>query len=365
MKIVKHNSTPLVSIAMPMYNGETYLREALDSILNQTYTNIDVIIIDDGSTDGSVGIVKSYDDPRIRFFQNDQNRGVSYTRNRAIDLTKGEYLAWMDCDDISLPKKIELQVAFMESKPNIAVCGTSYLRFFVDEIFYQDIAKTDHEEIRTNFIFRPATIFMPTAMLRTSVLKEENIRFDESLPMAEDYDFFQRLCEVRQSSNLTEVLFHYRDNPESITNTFKKKKHERFRLQQKLYKRILTDISVTVVSEDLLNHENCLNSVMFKDFGTFKNCANHLRLIENANRGSKKYNDRILKIVLREQFFFIAKKAGGLGLKTLFFYIRKSISWGYFNGFSSLAKVAFRSILRFQEYNLKNRIHRKKIAEVQ
>lgn len=362
MKIVRDKHIPLVSIAMPMYNGQSYLREAIDSILNQTYTNIELIVIDDGSTDNSVSIIESYDDPRISLFQNDKNRGVAYTRNRAIELAKGDYLAWMDCDDISLPKKIDLQVAFMEKNLDVSVCGTSYLRFFEKEIFYQDIAESNHEKIRTSFIFRPATIFMPTAMLRTTVLAEDKIQFDDTLRMAEDYDFFQRFCEVRKSSNLTEVLFHYRDNPESITNTYEKKKHERFLLKQKIYKRILEDISVTVVPEDLINHENCTNSIMFKDFKTFKNCASHLRIIEEANNASKKYDAKLLKKILQEQFFFISKKAGGLGLKTLFFYIRKSITWGYFNGFTPLAKVSVRSIMRYSDYNLKNRIHRKKIA---
>lgn len=365
MEIVNDTSKPLVSIAMPMYNGEAYLREAIDSILEQTYRHIDLIIIDDGSTDNSINIVESYRDSRIRFFKNDRNRGVSYTRNWAIELAKGNYLAWMDCDDISLPDKIENQVGFMQANPSVAVCGTSYLRFFENEVFYTDIAKDRHEEIRTNFIFKPATIFMPTAMLRTEVIKKEKLLFDESLPMAEDYDFFQRLCEKQKASNLTEVLFHYRDNPNSLTSTFKSKKEERFLLKQKIYDRILSNISFSVTEQDLINHENCTNSEMFESFTEYKKSALHLKSIEDANDISCKYEKEVLKKVLQEQFFFISKKAGGLGLKTLLFYIEKSISWGYHNGFSSLAKVTLRSILKYNDYNLKNRILRKKIAKVQ
>jgi len=358
----KQGSNPLVSIGMPLYNGEKYMQEAIDSILNQSYSNIDLIIVNDGSTDNSVAIAESYNDPRIRLFHNDQNRGVSYTRNKVIEFAKGDYLAWMDCDDISLPEKIELQVNLMEKNKNIDVCGTSYLQFFEDTVYYEDSAKSEHEAIRSNFVFKPATIFMPTAMIRMAVLKKDPIRFDESLPMAEDYDFFQRFCEKYQASNVTQTLFRYRDTPNSLTHGFENKKEERFVLKQKIYERILRGVSLEVKEADLLNHENCTNAVMFTDFQTYANCANHLRAIEEANIKTETYDPIIMKKVLKEQFFFISKKAGGLGLKTLWYYIKKSIRWNYSNGLSSLAKITLRSILRYKEYNFKNKVFKKTLS---
>ncbi len=361
MKQTNKEHHPLVSIAMPVYNGERFITEAIASILNQTYKNIELLIIDDGSTDNSMALVGSFSDDRIRIFKNDKNCGVSYTRNRALDLAKGEYLAWMDCDDISLPNKIELQVAFMEQHADIGVCGTSYLRFYGNEVFYQDVQKQNHEEIRVNFVFKPATIFMPTAFIRMNIVQEHHLRFDESLAMAEDYDYFQRFCQISKASNLTEVLFHYRDTPNSLTYIFEHKKHDRFLLKQKIYARILNGMSINTTEQDLINHENCTNSEMFTDFKTFRLCAEHLRSIEKANRKSKQYDQKMMKKVVKEQFFFIGKKAGGLGLKALFFYLKKSIQWNFFNGLPSLAKVAVRSILRYKEYNLKNRVFKKTV----
>lgn len=95
------NNLPLVSVIMPVYNSAKYLNEAIDSILNQTYENIELIVIDDGSSDNSVDLIKKYNSSKIRFFQNEKNIGVSATRNKAIDLSNGKYIALMDSDDIS------------------------------------------------------------------------------------------------------------------------------------------------------------------------------------------------------------------------------------------------------------------------
>lgn len=357
------NINPLVTIGMPLYNGERYMQEAIDSILNQTYTNLELVIVNDGSSDTSIDIVKSYSDPRIRLFHNDQNRGVAYTRNRVIDYAKGDYLAWMDCDDISLPDKIELQVNLMENQKNIHVCGTSYLLFFEDTVYYEDKAKQDYEKIRASFVFKPATIFMPTAMIRMQILKDDPIRFNEKLLMAEDFDFFQRFCEKYEATNVSKTLFRYRDNPNSLTHGYENKKHERYLLKKDIYARILDGVAITAAEADLMNHENCTNDVMFTDFQSYLDCSQHLKNIEEGNLTSKRYEPAVLKKVLQEQFFFISKKAGGLGIKTLLYYIHKSIQWNYGNGLSSLAKITLRSILRYKEYNFKNKVIKKSLRK--
>ena len=109
---------------MPAYNAEKYINEAIDSILAQTFTDFEFIIIDDGSTDSTCAIVESYSDSRIRFFKNEHNLGVAATLNRGLDLARGEYIARMDADDISLPTRFEKQAAYMDSHPDVVVCGT-------------------------------------------------------------------------------------------------------------------------------------------------------------------------------------------------------------------------------------------------
>ena len=122
--------THLVSVVMPVYNLENYIASSIRSILRQTYSNIELIIVDDCSTDNSYEIAQTFKDERIRLFRNSENRGVVYSRNFAISKAKGEYIALNDGDDISHPRRIEYQVSYMEQHPDIGVLGT--FAFIID-----------------------------------------------------------------------------------------------------------------------------------------------------------------------------------------------------------------------------------------
>ncbi|SVC41049.1 uncharacterized protein METZ01_LOCUS293903, partial [marine metagenome] len=113
------SNLPLITVLMPVYNGAKYLNEAIDSILNQTFQNFEFIIIDDGSTDDSVKIIKSYDDNRIRLVENRNNLGQSETLNKGLSLTRGKYIARMDQDDISMPERLKKQFEFMENNSDV------------------------------------------------------------------------------------------------------------------------------------------------------------------------------------------------------------------------------------------------------
>ena len=127
-------TTPMISVVMPVYNAEKYVAEAVESILQQTYTDFEFIIIDDCSTDNSYGILQTYaaKDIRIRLFKNDVNNKLPNTLNFGIAQSNGKYIARMDADDISLPERFAKQVEFMESHPEIGVCGT-LIKEFIDE----------------------------------------------------------------------------------------------------------------------------------------------------------------------------------------------------------------------------------------
>lgn len=115
---------PLVTVLMSVFNGEKYLREAIDSILTQTFSDFEFLIINDASTDRSREIILSYLDPRIRLIDNEENIGLTRSLNKGIDLAKGKYIARMDADDVSMPERLEKQVRFMEENPDIAVLGS-------------------------------------------------------------------------------------------------------------------------------------------------------------------------------------------------------------------------------------------------
>ena len=115
---------PLVTVLMSVYNGEKYLERAIKSILNQTFKDFEFLIINDGSTDNSVKIIQSFNDLRLRLIHNESNIGLIKTLNKGLKLSNGKYIARMDCDDISLPKRLSIQASFMEKYPEIGVCGS-------------------------------------------------------------------------------------------------------------------------------------------------------------------------------------------------------------------------------------------------
>lgn len=135
------NNTPLVSVNMPCYNCSKYIKQSIDSILNQTYTNFELIIIDDGSTDNSVEVIKEFSDKRIKLFENITNQGIVYSRNRAVENSKGKYIAILDSDDIAYPTRIEKQLNFMESNPDFAMTGTWFDIIDENGIFNGEIVK--------------------------------------------------------------------------------------------------------------------------------------------------------------------------------------------------------------------------------
>ena len=206
----------LVSVLMPVYNVEKFLREAIDSILNQTYKNIELIIIDDCSTDNSRDIIKSYSDSRIRAYFNDENLQQPRTRNKAIKLANGKYIANMDSDDISLPNRIEEQVKFMESNKDIDICGSYYKTFGGSKIRIVKTPLTDVDFKAVSVVTSP--VAHPTVMLRHSSFEKFNVQYDIDYKYSQDFELWSRLVfEGAKFANIPKVLLYYRENPTSVT----------------------------------------------------------------------------------------------------------------------------------------------------
>lgn len=200
---------PRASVLIPTYNDSRYLREAVGSILSQTFQDFELLIIDDGSTDDTPKIIGEYDDPRITVITHSQNLGRPFARNAALDAAKGEYLFWMDADDISLPTRMEKQVAFMDTHPDIAVCGGAMQCFNRSD--KRQIFPQKYKDIHTALFLAPA-ISNPTACIRRAAIERHGIRYNESLLRAEDYEFWCRMlldCKLK-AANLPNTVLLYR-----------------------------------------------------------------------------------------------------------------------------------------------------------
>ena len=206
-------ATPLISVVMPVYNAEKYLREAIDSILNQTYTNFEFIVINDGSTDGSADIVRSYNDPRIVFVDNPKNAGLVAVLNQGLDMARGKYIARMDADDISMPERFKKQIEFMEKHRNVGVSGT-FFHIFGDGIDRIE-TKTLYPKLKDMLATSP--VGHPTVMMRRNVLNKYNLRYDPRYKHAEDYELWLRVRKYTKIANIPEVLLNYRWTGENVS----------------------------------------------------------------------------------------------------------------------------------------------------
>ncbi|OGM93442.1 hypothetical protein A2333_02005 [Candidatus Wolfebacteria bacterium RIFOXYB2_FULL_49_7] len=208
---------PKVSVLMPAYNAEKYIREAVESILKQTFSDFEFIIIDDCSTDDTWGIIQEYSkkDLRITVAKNERNLGISATRNKLISLSMAKYVAWQDADDISLPYRIESQYQFMEHNLQVGISGGS-LEFFNEKGLLSVRKYATDDELLRKSLFKYSPVAQPAAMVRTSVLREVG-GFDSTLPQAEDLDLSLRIGTVSKFGNLGKVLIRYRLSSNSIT----------------------------------------------------------------------------------------------------------------------------------------------------
>lgn len=210
---------PKISVIMPVYNGEIYLRSAIDSVLSQSFKDFEFIIIDDASNDSSVQIIQGYNDERIRLFVNDVNMGVAATLNKGIDLAVGEYIARMDCDDISMPDRFEKQIKYMDSHDKTVICGSSVIILNETGEYFRPYSESDGA-IRADMIFNSAFVH-PAVMIRASVLKIHNIRYDVDYERAEDYEMWSRIIRFGTCYNIQEPLLKYRHHSKQVTQTEK------------------------------------------------------------------------------------------------------------------------------------------------
>ena len=207
----KHN--PKVSILMSVYNGEQFLQDSIGSILDQTFGNFEFLIINDASTDNSRNVILSYKDPRIRLIDNNSNLGLTKSLNKGIELSCGEYIARMDCDDISLPTRLEKQVNFMDDHENILICGTWGETFGLKKEIWK--LPTVHEEIKVHLYFNNVFIHS-SVMLRKNLLNEYKLKYNPEFRYTQDYELWTRCAKVGRLANLPEVLVRYRVSNQQI-----------------------------------------------------------------------------------------------------------------------------------------------------
>ncbi|MDL2257322.1 glycosyltransferase [Bacteroidales bacterium OttesenSCG-928-I14] len=241
--------SPAISVLMPVYNGERYLKEAIESILNQTYEDFELVIINDGSTDNSEQIILSYDDKRIKYCPSIKNEGLIKTLNKGIDFCSGKWIARMDADDISLPERFEKQINFLEQHPEFVMLGA-----YMGKIDKEGKRKEKYNRFIPNHLLKEQLFFRnyfahSSMMIRKDILME--FRYDSNYPCAEDYFLWSQIALKYPVANLPEELVLYRVHSESISI---QKREQQIATIKKICKYHLSQLKLSPSPEELDLH---------------------------------------------------------------------------------------------------------------
>jgi glycosyltransferase involved in cell wall biosynthesis len=241
---------PRVSVVIPVYNRESYVGEALASVLAQTFGDFELLVIDDGSTDRTRDVVCSFRDPRIRVLQHEGNRGIARARNTGVDAACGDYLAFLDSDDVALPQRLAAQVDFLDRHPDHAAVG-AWIDWMDDRGRPTGRVKRrppHAEDVSALRLFRQG-IENTASMARTAVLRQH--RHDERFEVSEDFDLWARIAAESRIANLPEVLVLRRAH---VQQTSKGRDEQTRRYRQLIYARQLDALGITFEEEDLRRH---------------------------------------------------------------------------------------------------------------
>jgi len=318
-----------VTILMPVYNGQEFLGETIDSVLSQTFTDFSFLIINDGSTDATEDIIKSYKDSRIVYVENEINIGYIRTLNRGLEMIDSEFIARMDADDLWVPTKLEKQIKLLDEKPEVGICGTSIRKFGVVEGDF--IFPVDNDGLRVGFLFF-CKMSHPSVVFRTSFLKETGLRYRVDYHPAEDYKMWVDSIDRTCIWNIPEILVFYRQHPSQVT---KQKDPTQIRTVNSIRNEMLTRVSPLFSDEEKKFHNDIFLNADIKSVKDYKKYHKWSCTIQSKNHESGGYlMDSILKkemnthIQVKYKLYVLDRYFNKFSLKSYLCYFL-SFDWLY------------------------------------
>jgi glycosyltransferase involved in cell wall biosynthesis len=289
---------------MSVHDGERYLNEAVASVLRQTLSDFEFLIVDDASNDGSASLVESFGDPRIRLLRNPENLGLAASLNRGIDLARGVYIARMDSDDVSLPERLAAQAAFLDARPRVSVCG-SWVEFIGERAGHVWRYPTDPDAIRCRLLFE-SPLAHPSVMIRKAHLDEAGFRYDPAFRRAQDYDLWVRATPRLTLANVPEVLMQYRIHPGQAGE-------RNFEEQQEFAGRVrraqLERLGIPPTPEEFSIHQALSTGRVSTDREFVEGARAWLAKIQAANEDRGHYPEPGFSRYLGERWFALCRKA--------------------------------------------------------
>ena len=316
-------SNPLISVVLSVYNGEQYLSESIESILNQSYRDFEFIIIDDGSSDKSLEIIRSYNDKRIVVISR-ENRGLIASLNEGILKSKGKYIARMDADDISLPTRFEEQVEFLEKNSKVGLCGTAVIGFSDKGDESPWILSQKSKTIKSQMLFS-SSLAHPTVMMRRELIVKHQLFYDENFKYAEDFELWTRFANVTELANLKTPLLRYRVLENSESRMADRDVQRRYEVISAITKVYLEKLKIDNSKEESWLHFNLsTNSRMSESDISFERLNNYFVKLLKANKQKNLFDSLELKKVLGKKWlwnFYYRREPKALFSKYIFYGI--------------------------------------------
>ena len=341
--------SPKVTVLMSVYNGEKYLRQSINSILNQTFEDFEFLIIDDASTDSSNDIILSYNDQRIKVIKNNKNIGQAVSLNRGLQEANAEYVARMDQDDISLSLRLEKQVIFMDEHLEVGVSGV--FAMFIDshdeklEMKSYEKMMTENEDLKTQLIFRPCFIH-PSVIIRLSLLKDHHLFYEENAGHAQDYRLWYRMSSICDFGNIPDKLYKYRFHKSQLS---KNKRNDQFLSSNLTRIMVLEDfLNRRVSQKEQIKHAGISMAQYGSNINEVNEAENWLIFLMNHNKMERKYNANSLGNILENIWMLLCMNSSHLGMKLLIKYF-SSIFWNFrTNFFYREIKLFFKCIIKYK-----------------
>lgn len=294
---------PRVTVFMPVYNRERTLHAAIDSVLGQTYGDFELLLIDDGSKDSSIEIIRSYTDPRIRLIVHEQNQGIPKTRNHGLELARGDLLAILDSDDVANRTRLARQVEFLDRYPDVAAVGSWLTRIDgTGRTRGLIVRPTRPDDVRAHILF-VSCFKNPAMMARTAVMRRYGYR--EEFTYCQDIDLWGRISEQHRLANLPKFLTRYRSGGES-----RRDEALAFRMKMMAARNQLATLGVRFDDGDLARHVCLRNVSALVPTPEFLDWSDEwlVRILEQ-NQRTRSYPEPHLTLAATERWLMIAMRA--------------------------------------------------------
>lgn len=307
------NHHPVVTVGMAVYNGETHIREAITSIFAQDFKDWELVIVDDASSDRSIEVIHQFNDCRIRVFRNETNEGLVAVRNRIMTEARGDFIAWLDQDDLASPRRLSTQITFLQKNPYISICG-SLTRMLVQLVGEPDraaisILPYSHRSIRAAIpFFNPMAC--NTVMLRVNDFTKLSLHFRSEFGNSLDYDMWSRATDRLMITNLPSALGTYRRHPQQTSQgaALREMNHHALMVQVEIIQRIL---GISMTRRQIETHRAATIAPM--DIPTLERLdaiAEWFSLLQAANRSQYGFDRLAFDQFVAQQWFTVLLKAG-------------------------------------------------------